>query len=153
MQLPLMYLDASAIEEVPLDLWRDVFATIGWPASLGDKQTHLTHDDVREAVRTDDLEADLLYALEILHTLGTEAGREAIVSIMSERRVQLDTLPADASKRELAISLYLAQRDNAALADVLARAQTQMHERGDRRRYNEFLAKEPKTLPACGKSR
>ncbi len=79
-----MYLDASAIEEVPLDLWRDVFATIGWPASLGDKQTHLTHDDVREAVRTDDLEADLLYALEILHTLGTEAGREAIVSIMSE---------------------------------------------------------------------
>ena len=153
MQLPLMYLDASAMEEVPLDLWRDVFATIGWPASLGDKQTHFTHDDVREAVRTDDLGGDLLYALEILHTLGTEAGREAIVSIMSERHVQLDTLPADASERELAIRLYLAQRDNAALADVLARAQTQMHERGDRRRYNEFLAKEPKTLSGLGNHR
>ena len=146
MQLPLMYLDASVIEEVPLSLWRDVFATVGWPASLGDKEGRCTHGDVLEALRNDDLAADLLYVLEILHTLGTEAGREAITSVMSERHVQLDTLPAGASERELAIRLYLAQRADAALADVLARAQTQMQEKGDRRRYNEFLAREPRAV-------
>ena len=45
MQLPLIYLDASAIEEVPLPLWREAFEMLGWPASLGDKQATFTHDD------------------------------------------------------------------------------------------------------------
>ena len=146
MQLTLAYLDASAIEEVPLALWRQVFEALGWPASLGDKQATFTHDDVRNAIRNDDLTDNLLYALETLHTLGTEAGREAITSVMTERHVQLDDLPDGASERELSMRLYLAQRGDASLADVLARAQTQVQEAGDRRRYNEFLAKEPRPV-------
>ena len=93
MQLPLVYFDASAIEEVPLALWREAFETLGWPASLAGKQASFTHDDVRDAIRNDDLADILLHALEILHTLGTEAGREAITSIMKERRVELHELP------------------------------------------------------------
>ena len=146
MQLPLAYHDASAIEEVPLALWREAFEPLGWPASLTDKQATFTHDDVRDAIRNDDLTDNLLQALEALHTLGTEAGREAITSVMKERRVQLHNLPDGVSERELAMQLYLGQRGNASLADVLARAQTQVQESGDRRRYNEFLAKEPRAV-------
>ena len=146
MQLPLVYFDASAIEEVPLALWREAFETLGWPASLAGKQASFTHDDVRDAIRNDDLADILLHALEILHTLGTEAGREAITSIMKERRVELHELPDGVGERELAMQLYLAQRSNASLADVFARAQTQIQEAGDRRRYNEFLAKKPRAV-------
>ena len=146
MQLPLLYLDASAIEEVPLTLWKDVFEAFGWPATLVGKRPSFTHEDVQNAIRNDNLTDDLLHALEALHTLGTEAGREAITSVMTERRVQLNELPDGASERELAMQLYLAQRNNASLADVFARVQTQVREQGDRRRYNEFVAKEPRTI-------
>ena len=146
MQLPLIYLDASAIEEVPLPLWREAFEMLGWPASLGDKQATFTHDDARDAILNDDLADNLLQALEILHTLGTEAGREAITSVMSERRAQLSELPDGASERELAMRLYLEQRGSASMADVLVRAQTQIQESGDRRCYNEFVAKEPRAV-------
>ena len=146
MDLPLIYLDAAAIEEVPLALWRKAFETLGWPASLRDQEATFTHVDVQDAIRKDDLADNVIQALEILHMLGTEAGREAITSVMSQRGTQLSELPGGASERELAMRLYLAQRDNASLADVLARAQTQVQEAGDRRRYNEFLAKKPRTV-------
>ena len=146
MQVPLAYLDPSAIEELPLALWRKVFEELGWPASLCDKQADFTYDDVRDALRNDELLDDLIEALEILHTLGTEAGREAITSVLTERNVKLPDTPDGASERELSIRLYLAQQSDASLADVLARAQTQVQEAGDRRRYNEFLAKEPRPV-------
>ena len=144
MQLPLLYLDASVIEEVPLTLWREAFEAFGWPTSLAGKRPSFTHNDVQDAIRNDNLTDNLLQALEALHTLGTEAGREAITSVMSERRVQLHELSDGTSERELAMQLYLAQRRNASLADVFARVQTQVQESGDRRRYNEFMAKEPR---------
>ena len=146
MQLSLLYLDASAIEEVPLTLWKEVFEAFGWPTSVAGKWPSFTHEDVQLAFRNDNLTDNLLQALEVLHTLGTEAGREAITSVMTERRVQLHELPDGASERELAIQLYLAQRSNASLADVFARVQTQVQESGDRRRYNEFVGKEPRAI-------
>jgi hypothetical protein len=146
MQLPLAYLDVSAIEEVPVDLWIEVFEALGWPASLATKRDKVTHENVRDALRNDDLTDGLLYALETLHTLGTEAGRETIVSTMNGRGVRTDTLPTETGERELALRLFLAQRNDSSLADVFARAQTQIQEGGDHRRYNEFLGKEAKTV-------
>lgn len=146
MQLPLVYLDASAIEEVSLDLWRDVFEAFGWPTSLGYKRDTFVHDDVREALLTDKLPDGLLHALETLHTLGTEQGREAIVSTMRDRRVPLDRVAGESGEREFALRFLLAQRSDASLADVFARAQIQMQEAGDHRRYNEFLGKEAKAI-------
>ena len=146
MQLPLSYLDASAIEEVPVALWRAVFDELGWPSSLGNKRATFTHEDVQEAIRNDDLTDNILHALETLHTLGTDAGREAITSIMRERRIELLQLQDGASERELSVRLYLAQRSDPSLSDVLARAQAQIQETGDRRRYNEFLAMKPRLV-------
>lgn len=139
MQIPLSYFDQTAIEEVPLDLWHEVFDVAGWPSSVADNRDAFTHADVTEAIRRDELSDDLLYALEALHTLGTEAGREAIVAVMQDRRVEVQALPKGASERELAMWLYIGQRKDASLADVFARAHIQVQESGDHRRYNEFL--------------
>jgi hypothetical protein len=153
MQLSLDFLDASAIEEVPVTLWREVFDALGWPASLEGKRETFTHADVAEAIRRDDLSDFLVHALEILHTLGTEKGREAIVGVMEERRVRLKTLPEGASERELAMHLYLGHRNDASLADVLARAQIEAQDGGDQCRYNEFLGAEPRRVNDVCKKR
>jgi hypothetical protein len=146
MQMSLAFLDASAIEEVPVDLWRDVFDALGWPSSLSEKRGTFTHADVVEAIHRDDISDALLHAFDTLHTLGTEAGREAIIAVMQERHVPAQALPAGVSERELAMRLHLAHLNDASLADVFARAQVQVQESGDHRRYNEFLGAQPKPV-------
>ncbi len=88
MQLPLAYLDAAAIEEVPIDLWKDVFDVVGWPPSLASMRESFGHEDVLRAFTQDEPTDNLLQALEALHTLGTEAGREAILSAIQDLHVQ-----------------------------------------------------------------
>src|SRR5262245_14502483 len=106
MQLSLAFLDIAAIEEVPLDLWKEVFHVTGWPASLKSKYASFTHDDVTNAFERDELSDHLLQALETLHVLGNEPGREAIVATMSDRGISLDSLPNDTGVRELALRLF-----------------------------------------------
>ena len=146
MQIPLTYLDSSALEEVPFALWKELFEAFDWPASLVGNRDTFTHEDVQGALRRDDLSDGLLHALETLHTLGTEAGREAIVSAMTHRGVRLDMLPDESGEREFALRFYLAQRRDASLADVFARVQTQIQEGGNHRRYNEFIGQEAKPV-------
>lgn len=146
MALPLAYLDAAVIEEVSLDTWKDVFDFVGWPVSLMDRRASFTHENVLQAFQKDDPSDHLLQALETLHDLGTEAGRDAIVTAMNDRRVPLDTLPTNTGEREFALRLFIAQQNNASLADVFARAQTQLQEGGDQRRYNEFMGREPRSV-------
>ena len=128
MPLPLAYLDAAVIEEVSLDTWKDVFDFVGWPNSLMASRASFTHENVLQAFQKDDPSDHLLQALETLHSLGTEAGRDAIVTAMSDRRVPLDTLPQNTGEREFALRLFIAQQNNASLADVFARAQMQLQE-------------------------
>jgi hypothetical protein len=82
MQLSLSLVDAAAIEEVPIDLWRELFNVTGWPNSLGGKRNAFTHDDVLSALTQDEPSDELLQALEALDALGSDAGREAIVAAM-----------------------------------------------------------------------
>lgn len=141
MALPLAHLDSAVIQEVPVDVWKEVFGALGWPASLETIQGCFGHDDVVNAFHRDDLSDELLQALETLDKLGTEAGRDAIVSAMNDRRIPLDTLPQGTGERELSLRFYLAQRRDASLVDVFARAQIQIQESGDQRRYNDFIGK------------
>ncbi|MGC4052854.1 MAG: hypothetical protein QM757_26300 [Paludibaculum sp.] len=146
MQLPLAFLDITAVEEVSIDLWRDVFEATDWPTTLSAKRTSFGHEDVLRALEQDNPSDDLLQALETLDTLGTEAGREALISAMNDRRVPLSALPTDTGEREFALRFYLGQRSNASLADVFVRAQTQVQETGDHRRYNEFIGKKAESV-------
>jgi hypothetical protein len=110
------------------------------------RRASFTHENVLEAFQNDDPSDHLLQALETLHDLGTEAGRDAIVTAMSDRRVPLDTLPQNTGEREFALRLFIAQQNNASLADVFARAQMQLQEGGAQRRYNEFMGREPRSV-------
>lgn len=146
MALPLAYLDSATIQEVAVDLWKDVFDATEWPASLATKKDSIGHEDIVGALQRDSLSDELLHALETLHELGTEAGREAIVSAMNDRRIPLDTLPANSGEREFSLRFYLAQRKDASLVDVFARAQIQIQEGSDQKRYNDFIGKDPRTI-------
>ena len=146
MTLPLAFLDVTAIEEVAVDVWAEVFDATGWPASIGAKKASITHADIVEALQKDQLTDELLHALETLHELGSDAGRDAIVEAMKDRRIPLDTIAPNAGEKEFSLKFFLAQRKNAALVDVFTRAQIQMQEGGDQRRYNDFLGKEARNI-------
>jgi hypothetical protein len=142
MQLPLAYLDAAAIEKVPIEVWKNVFDAVGWPASLASRRDSFGHKDILRAFAEDAPTDNLLQALEALDTLGTDAGREAIMTAMQDRGVANAVLPANKGEREFALRFYVAQRTNASLADAFIRAQIQIQEEGKQRRYNDFMGKE-----------
>jgi hypothetical protein len=65
---------------------------------------------------------------------------------MNDRRIPLSTLPQNTGEREFSLRFYLAQRKDASLVDVFARAQIQIQEGGDQRRYNDFIGKDPRNV-------
>jgi hypothetical protein len=145
MQLPLAYLDRAAIEEVSIDLWKDVFNVVGWPSSLTSKRdSFFAHDEIVSAFAKDELTDSLLQALEALHSFGSEEGREAIMTAMQDRSA--GALPAGNGDREFALRFFVAQRKDASFADAFARAQIQIQEGGNPRRYNEFMGKEARSV-------
>jgi hypothetical protein len=145
MQIPLAFADPVVIEEVPLPLWVELFDALGWPASLGGKSKSLSHEDIVAALQGDALSDGLLQAIETLHDLGTPQGRETISALLTDRQVPAGTLPQGIGERELAARLFLAQRNDGALAEVFTRAQVQVHE-GNHRRFNDFIGEKPKRI-------
>jgi hypothetical protein len=146
MQIPLALTDAVVIEEVSLPLWKKLFEAVGLPPSLvGQGDDALTHDAIGLALRQDVLNAEQLQALEVLNDLGTPEGREAISAFATERQIPPGTLPQGVGERDLAVHLFLEQRTDGALAEVLSRAQVQVQE-GSRRRFNDFIGDKPKPL-------
>lgn len=145
MQIPLAFADPVVIEEVSLPLWRELFDALVWPASLSGKSESLTHEDIISAFQRDILSDDLLQAIETIHDLGTREGREAISTMLSDRHIPSGTLPEGLGERELALRLFLVQRNDGALAEVFSRAQIQVQE-GTYRRFNDFIGKKPKPV-------
>ena len=146
MNFPLAYLDRAAIEEVPIDTWKDVFDALGWSRSLTKKRDALGYDDILNSFAQDEPSDDLLHALEALSSLGTEEGREAIISAINDSGARMGALPTEKGEREFALRFFLAQRRDAALSDAFVRAQIQIQERGNQRRYNEFMGKEARPI-------
>lgn len=144
MQRPLAFLDAAAIEEVPISLWKSLFEAIGSPPTLGNGE--LTHADIVRSLTEDAPTDELLLALEAVHQLGTEEGREAIVEALADQDTQLDA--KGSGPRELALQLFLCQREakDAALKDAFVRAQIRIQVTGKKARYDEFLGVEARQV-------
>jgi hypothetical protein len=139
MQIPLANIDSAVLEEVSIPLWTELFEAVGWPGSLAaKKKTGFTHDDLLEAFQGGTPNDELLLALETLHELGTPKGRETINAVITDRHLPLDALPHGLGERELALRLFLKQRQDGAFAEVLSRAQVQIQE-GEHRRFNDFI--------------
>lgn len=144
-QLPLAFHDVTLVEEVPTSLWRDFFDAVGWPPSLESKN-ELRHDDIVRALRTDAPSEDLLGGLAAVFELGSEAGREAIVQALSDRALAPDRFQSEPGARACAMRLFLEQRTDPVLRDVMARAQIAAGETAGRRRYAEFLGIERRSI-------
>jgi len=145
MHIPLAFADPVVIEEVSLPLWCELFDALGWPTSLIGKSESLSHDEIVSAFQRDTLSGELLEAFETILNLGTPEGREAINTLLTDRQTLSSILPKDLGERELALRLFLSQRNDGALAEVLSRAQIQIQE-GNYRRFNDFIGKEPKCI-------
>lgn len=146
MKLPLAYLDATFLEEVPLPLWRDVFDAVGWLSSLEGKKQSFTHTDLLEAFAADAPTEELLEAMEALHVFGSEVGRNAVATALADCHAASDALPAGLGERELALQLFLRPRSDAVLAEVFIRAQAHATEHGARRTYHDFMGREAGTV-------
>ena len=139
------------IEEVPPEAWKDLFETVGWPSSLKDAPTPLTHERILTALKDDELSAELHEALEAMETLGTESGRQAIETALADQHLFPDTLPANEGDRVYALRLFVGQRSDAALAEVLARAEIQVQQTSGHRAVNEFVGKEARRVASAKK--
>lgn len=144
MQLPLAYLDAAAIEEVPLDAWRELFGVVGWPSSLTAES--LSHDIIRTSFEHDEPTNGLLLALEAIHDLGTDAGREALLEAMRDRHVVEGQIPNDCGEREFALRAFLLQRREPSVADAFVRAQIKAQATAEHKSVNEFWGAEARAV-------
>ncbi len=142
MKLTLAHLDSTVVEEVPVHLWRRLFDEVAWPPSLA-VGAALDHSAILSAFQADELADDLLRAVEVLHDLGTETGREAIIAALNDRRLEVSALPSNLSDRELALTLFLEQRAGGQLAEVFERAHLHVREAAQHRRYQEFMGRSP----------
>ena len=150
MKLSLAYL-TGMIDEIPPEAWADLFEAAGWPASLAQKRGTPKHEQIVTALTDDDLSDELLEALDVLETLGTSAGRAAIEAALADQHLLPDVLPPNEGDRVYALRLFIGQRQDTALGDVLARAQIQIQQGVGNRPANEFLGKEAKRIPDAKK--
>ena len=70
MQLSLPLVDAATIEELPIDLWRELFNVTGWPKSIGGKRNAFTHDDVLSALAARRRDGQFLVGFAAEHGAG-----------------------------------------------------------------------------------
>ena len=144
MQLSLAYLDASAIEEIPLAVWAELFESVGLPSSLEGEA--LTYDAIRASLQHDEPTEGLLLALEAAHGLGTGAGREALLEAMRDRHIGTGRIPDGCGEREFAVRMFILQRAEPSIADAFVRAQIQLQARGEHKSVNEFWGAEARVV-------
>ena len=136
--LPTHFQDFTALMEVATETWRSVLTVAGESGRVnGDA---FTHAHLRESLNTLDPGKELLDALEVIHELGTEVGREGLHQAALDQQVALNSCD-DEPARELAARVWIESRTHAALAEVLVRARVALFEAGHQRTFREFVGK------------
>ena len=151
MQLPLVYLDASAVEEIPLDAWHELFDAVGWPSSL--EPSSLGHDSIGASLVGDEPSEGLLLALESIYSLGTSDGREALLGAMHDRHVDSAQIPEGCGEREFALRAFLLRQAQPAFVDVFARAQIHVQAVGNHQAINEHWGASAKVVKSITRSK
>lgn len=120
--------------------WQRVLDAAGEHERL--KGQPFTHDGLWKSLASDAPAAgsDLLDALEVLHELGTDGGRDLIQQAAEDQQVDLQSSD-DEPSRELAARVWIQSRQSTPFAEVLRRARVNAHEVGHPRVYREFVGK------------
>lgn len=136
MQLPLAHLDASAIEEIPLDAWQELFEAVGFPESL--VGASLSYEAILASFANDAPSTGLLHALEAIHSLGTELGRDALLEAWRDRHLDEAPLPVDCGEREFAVRLFALQKSDPAVEAAIVHARIKVLATVEQRSVHEF---------------
>ncbi|MFZ5477856.1 MAG: hypothetical protein ACOZNI_13865 [Myxococcota bacterium] len=138
--IPTAFLDVVAIEEVPLERWREVFAAIGYPAGL--TAENLSHDALADRLTESEPSEDLRELLQTIHDLGDDGGRGALQEAVRDRNAAPRGLYLDAPAPDLAVQLWLLQRapGNEDAREVFLRAQMRVQAGPARRAFREYAA-------------
>jgi hypothetical protein len=135
--LPTSFHDVTALREVSLGTWKSIFTAAGDTSRL---QAASTYELLWESLTTNSPGQVLFNAIEVLLELGTDDGRDLILNAADDRQVPLGAVD-DEPARELAARVWLESRSNAALAEVLVRAQVSALEARHVRTYRECVGK------------
>lgn len=81
-------------------------------------------------------------AMQAIHALGTDEGRDLIRQAAKDQNVELD-IPDDVPARELAAQLWMQSQTNASVAAILVLAKAGVSESSDTRTYREYLGDGP----------
>lgn len=136
--LPTGFHDVTALMEVTITTWRSVLNAAGESARLNGEM--LTHARIWESLTTDAPGKELLDALEIIHELGTDAGRDLLQQAAADQQAALGATD-DEPARELAARVWVQSRSNTAFFEVLQRARATSLEALHGRTYREFVGK------------
>lgn len=140
MRLPSAFQDITTIMEVPVETWRALFDAAREETRLVDGT--LTHDRIHESLTNEANSSELIDALDALHELGTDRGRELLEEAADDQPLDLKIGPNE-SAREIAARVWIESRKSTPHAEVLVRARLHARETGPLRRTHEFAGKAP----------
>lgn len=136
--LPTAFHDVNALMEVTTSTWESVLRAAGEPTRLDGGA--LDYDQLWHSLTTHDPGKELLDALEVIHELGTDDGRDLLQQAAADQQITLGSID-DEPAREFAARLWIESRSNTPLAEVLVRARANSFEVAHVRSYRDFVGK------------
>jgi hypothetical protein len=124
--------------ELSADTWRSVLDAAGETARLPGQT--LTHADLWTSLNANAPDKELYDALDVIHELGTDSGRDLLAAAADDQQVALEAAD-DVPARELAARIWIQSRSDALLANVLVRARVRSRETIHPRTFREFAGK------------
>jgi hypothetical protein len=133
--LPTAFYDVTRLREIGLETWRSILTAAGEPERVAAASSH---DALWHSLTTNHPGDALIDALEVVNELGTDAGRDLLLSAADDRQAQLGAVDHEPAG-ELAARIWLQSRTSTPLAEVLMRARLGAYEASQVRPYREFV--------------
>src|SRR5882672_3497234 len=105
--LPTSFHDVTSLMEIDVETWRALIAAAGESARLNGAAPN--HAALWQSLTATTPGADLLDALEAIHELGTDRGRDLLSNAADDQQVPLGPVD-DVPARELAARVWTASR-------------------------------------------
>ena len=130
------FLEPTAWMGIKGETWKELLALTGDEARLLNSEFEFTH--FWESLSASPPDGRLTEALEIVHALGSDEGRDLIRQATRDQNVAFD-VPDEVPARELAAHLWMRSQTDMSLAGVLVLARVGVSEAADTRKYQEYL--------------
>jgi hypothetical protein len=134
--LPTSFHNVTALMEVSIPSWRTVLDTSGEGHRFEGEQ--FTHGALWTSLTQQQPGSELLDALDVIHELGTDAGRAMLEQAAADQQVDLGPSD-DECARELAARVWVQSRSDAMLASVLTRARANSYNQLNQRTFREYV--------------